>query len=291
MKLSAQATAFSLCALSALPLSACMAPTATDARVSQVSDPALASGTAPISSGTLPVSAGATSVPTAVPASRSWVTDALVFNGTGTSASDTASVVNILTTHGLTHKTVTSAQLNALSAADLRSYGLIIWPGGVAKQQNDSLTAVTLNRVYSAVHDDGVGYVGFCAGAFEAGNYGSWGLGLTSQGFDYYQLESQGVVTAMVDATFANGSVRSLVWYGGPQLNGFGKIVAKYADGNPAIAEDEVGKGYVVLSGPHPEAPQGWRDGPGLTDRDGLDYDIALELFKAALHHVPLSSF
>lgn len=42
-----------------------------------------------------------------------------------------------------------------------------------------------------------------------------------------------------------------------------GGVVARYSDGKAAISQAYSGKGFVVLSGPHPEAPQGWRNTAG----------------------------
>ena len=47
----------------------------------------------------------------------------------------------------------------------------------------------------------------------------------------------------------------------GPQLAGWGDVVAKYPDGTPAIVEGTAAAGRVILSGIHPEAPENWRHG------------------------------
>lgn len=237
-----------------------------------------------------PTDSGSPTSPPA-PQQRQYATDVLIFNGIGTASDDTASIQQIVGSRGLTQKTVSSAQLNAMTAEDLRQYGVIVWPGGLAKTQNDSLTAEARQNVYEAVAEGGVGYVGFCAGAFIAGSYGSWGLELAPFDFPYYYLENQGYTKAMVNVTFADGSARDLIWYGGPELATFGQVLAKYPDGTTAIAQDRVGKGLMILSGPHPEAPSSWKS--GLSDSDGTapDQDYAYQLIQAAMKQQPLPSF
>ena len=93
---------------------------------------------------------------------------------------------------------------------------------------------------------------------------------------------------AMVDVKFADGSVRNLVWWGGPITPEWpGGVIARYETGDPAISQTWSGKGFVVVSSPHPEAPQGWRSTAG-TDSDGLDDDVAIQLIRAALDQKPL---
>lgn len=236
--------------------------------------------------------ANAATTPSAVaPTSeqRTQSTDVLVFDGTATAYGDGDAIASILESHNTTYRRVSSDELDSMSLDDISQYKLIIWPGGYAGQMSDSLRQSTRENIRQAVNDRGVGYVGICAGAFIAVSADTKnGLGIIkADSLPYYHLEDEGTDDAMVKLDLGNGNSQSLVWWGGPYLpeklfpNG---IISRYSDTNqPAIAQTMSGKGLVILSGPHPEAPQNWRTKLGLEDSDGLDQDLAWKLFNAAL--------
>jgi glutamine amidotransferase-like uncharacterized protein len=169
---------------------------------------------------------------------------------------------------------------------------------------SSSLRTSTRERIRKAVVENGVSYVGICAGAFiavsppakEGATGPAWGLSLVTNPMDptdllpYYHLEEEGIEDAMVDVQLYDGTTRSLVWWGGPYLPEFPKgVIARYGDTKqPAIVETWAGKGLMILAGPHPEAPANWRTKLGLTDSDGLDQNIAWNLINAALMKSPL---
>jgi len=76
----------------------------------------------------------------------------------------------------------------------------------------------------------------------------------------------------------------------GPQFTGWGATVGKYPDGTPAIVEGEAGRGWVVLSGVHPEAPEGWRRGMKFTTPASADHEYAATLIQSAMNRVSLAS-
>ncbi|MFI5076014.1 MAG: hypothetical protein ACHQRO_01665, partial [Vicinamibacteria bacterium] len=78
-------------------------------------------------------------------------------------------------------------------------------------------------------------------------------------------------------------------WEDGPQLAGWGAPIATYPDGTPAIVEGAVGRGWVVLSGVHPEAPESWRDGMTFRTPAAADNAFAATLIRAALDRTPLA--
>lgn len=227
-------------------------------------------------------------------AADSYDTDVLIYNGTGTATSDAASVEAILDERGTTYRTVSSDELNNMTEEELKNFGVIVWPGGKAKRMADSLTPEARERIRKAVVEEGVGFVGFCAGAFIAGTYPwnpTWGLEFSSIDFPYYYKNDEGYEATMEKVTFSDGSVRDLVWIGGPHLADFGNPVAKYQDGTVAIAQSWIGKGLMILSGPHPEAPDGWRVAYGLNDSDGADFEYTYELIQAALKQNPVATY
>jgi glutamine amidotransferase-like uncharacterized protein len=67
--------------------------------------------------------------------------------------------------------------------------------------------------------------------------------------------------------------------------------VGKYPDGTPAIVEGSSGKGWVILSGVHPEAPENWRGGMTFTTPASVDNAYAGKLIDAALHRTLLPHY
>jgi len=67
--------------------------------------------------------------------------------------------------------------------------------------------------------------------------------------------------------------------------------VGKYPDGTPAIVEGSSGKGWVILSGVHPEAPASWRTGMTFTTSVAVDNAYAGTLILAALNGTSLPHY
>lgn len=230
---------------------------------------------------------------------HAYTTDVLIFNGVGVSTSDWQTTETIVKNAGLSYQLVNSTQTNALTLDQLASFGMMIVPGGYGNQITSGVTAATRLKIRRAVRERGLGYLGFCAGAWTAvdpevalDKQASYGFGVAEgTHLSLYHPNGGTPTAAIVDVTFADGTHRDLVWWGGPYTPEWsGGVVARYKTGEPAISQTVAGNGYVVVSGPHPEAPQGWRNTAG-TDSDGLDYDIALDLIQAALNHTPLAVF
>jgi len=73
-------------------------------------------------------------------------------------------------------------------------------------------------------------------------------------------------------------------WEDGPEFTGWGAVVGKYPDGTPAIVEGWSGKGWVILCGVHPEAPEEWRRGMNFTTPASAANAYAGTLIDAAVH-------
>ena len=235
-----------------------------------------------------------------ISASRAYSTDVMVFNGAGAWQDEVTSLESILTTNGATYREVNSADLDAMSVDDIAKFGLLIFPGGAGGTEAAGISVATHANLREAVQVRGVSYLGFCAGAFiavapapAAGQDVSYGVGVVAGPvLGYYTLENQGVTIAMTLESFPDGSTRDLIWYGGPVTpNTPNGVIAKYPTGDPAISEMWSGKGFVILSGPHPAAPQSTRDAFGLVDTDGLDFTLAWQLISAALNQTILPTF
>jgi hypothetical protein len=91
----------------------------------------------------------------------------------------------------------------------------------------------------AAVHDavqHGLNYLGICAGAFLAGNFRGSNFNLTGVRFAFYADEARGIRKEAVAVHAAAGPMLDQYWEDGPQLSGWGAVVARYPDGTPASA-------------------------------------------------------
>jgi glutamine amidotransferase-like uncharacterized protein len=215
----------------------------------------------------------------------------LLFNGRGTSAGDVAAVENILRDAHLSYATASSRQLGAMTAAQLGTYQLLIVPGGNFVEIGRGLTSGAVANVREAVQG-GLNYLGICGGAFFAGNSPYNGLNLTSGvRFPFYAAEARGIRKAAVQIAIAGSSPLEQYWEDGPQLTGWGDVVATYDDGTPAIAQGKFGTGWVMLLGTHPEAPDSWHRGLRFSSSGTAARTYATTLITAALNATPLHHY
>jgi glutamine amidotransferase-like uncharacterized protein len=217
-------------------------------------------------------------------ATHANIAPVLLFNGTGTSPGDVAALKKILSSEHLNYSTVNSPRLNGMSESQIREYRLLIVPGGNFELIGNSLTSSTAANINNAAQN-GLNYLGICAGAFFAGNSPYNGLNLTSGvRFGFYAAEARGIRKAPVAVTAARGQTLDQYWEDGPQLTGWGVVVGKYPDGTPAIVEGPFGNGWMVLTGVHPEAPASWRRGMDFRTPVNVDNAYAAKLIRAALN-------
>ncbi len=232
---------------------------------------------------------------------REYQTGALIYNGASTATGDPEALVEILDSHGLDYQLATSEEMNAMSLEDFSKFGVIIWPGGYAGYMSESLLPSTRALIKQAVREQGVGYVGICAGAFMAisppallGEEGpAWGLSLIPGDIlPYYHLEDKGVEHSLITVESANHSYHTMLWWGGPTLpESPHGVITRYSDTDePAITQTWAGKGLVLLAGPHPESPEEWPAKLGLTDPDPVNRDITWGMVKAALTQQPMTT-
>jgi glutamine amidotransferase-like uncharacterized protein len=216
----------------------------------------------------------------------------LLFNGTGVSPNDVAAVEKILDDKHLNFSTVNSSELNSMSQSQLMSHHLLIFPGGNFIDMGNSLTKNTAASIRYAVQH-GLNYLGICAGAFLAGNSAYYnGFNLTSGvTFGFYSAEDGGVHKAAVAITSFGGQTLDQYWEDGPQLTGWGAVVAKYPDDTPAVTEGKCGTGYVILAGIHAEAPAGWRGDMVFNTPVSADNAYAGTLISAAMNDVSLPHY
>jgi glutamine amidotransferase-like uncharacterized protein len=218
----------------------------------------------------------------------------LLFVGTGTSSGAVSATKTILGNLSLTYATATSSQLNGMSESAMKAYKLFVMPGGNAITISQNLKSATITNLHNAIVNDGLNYIGICAGGFFAGNSGIYhylDLTLSSVWFDYYADEFKGIYKEAVEVKDSSGTKLDQYWENGPQFTGWGKIVGKYPDGTPAIVEGNAGKGWVILSGVHPEAPESWRTGMTFTTSAAVDNAYAQTLVTAALNGTSLPHY
>jgi len=215
----------------------------------------------------------------------------LLFDGTGTSPNDVAAIETLLEKNQIAYSTASSAQLGEMSAARLRSYQLIIIPGGDFTRIGNGLRKETTAKLRDAVQH-GVNYLGICGGAFFAGRSPYNGLNLTSGvQFDFYSAEARGVRKTAVLISGAKAPALDQYWEDGPQLSGWGTVVGRYPDGTPAVVQGQSGKGWIILTGVHPEAPESWRGEMEFATPASVDHAYAITLIRAALERRPLPHF
>jgi len=229
--------------------------------------------------------------PTLPPAVKS-AQPVLLYVGKGTSATDVPAVEGILKSLNLGYSTADENQLDAMTEPVLGGYTLLIVPGGNSIVIGDNLSGNATTTIRNAVAQYGLHYLGICAGAFFGGYSIYNGVDLTSGvAFDFYNAEFQGIHIEAVEITTAVGGPLDVYWNDGPQLSGWGNVVAKYPDGTPAITEGTSGNGFVILTGVHLEAPAGWREGMTFTTPVSVDVAYAGTVIQAALQGTPLPHF
>ena len=215
----------------------------------------------------------------------------LLYTGTGTSANDVAAVETVLEDRHLAYSTANSRQLNGLSESQLMAYRLMIVPGGDFIAMGDSLTPGATAKIHNAVQG-GLNYLGICAGAFLGGHASCNSLNLTSGvRFGFYAAERRGMRKAAVAITGVERQAIEHYWEDGPEFTGWGAIVGVYPDGTPAIVEGSSGKGWVVLSGVHSEAPESWRRGMSFVTPAKVANAYAGTVIEAALNRRRLPHF
>jgi len=227
----------------------------------------------------------------AVPLTSARVPPVLLFNGTGTSPNDVAAIESLMEKSEISYSTANSAQLDEMSAVRLRTYRLIIVPGGDFTRIGTGLKKDAAAKLRDAVQR-GVNYLGICGGAFFAGRSPYNGLNLTSGvQFGFYSAEARGIRKAAVPIAGAGTPTLDQYWEDGPQLTGWGAVVGRYPDGTPAVVQGQSGAGWIILAGVHPEAPESWRGGMDFTTPASVDHAYAVTLIRSALDRRPLPHF
>jgi hypothetical protein len=215
----------------------------------------------------------------------------LLFNGTGTLAADVSAWQTILNNLKLGYATANSSEMNSMTEWKLKTYKLLIVPGGNSATIGKYLTKTATTNIHNAVQA-GLHYFGGCAGGFFAGDSIYNGVNLTpGVWFNVYHNAGKGTGITAVEISYPNNTKLDQLWEYGPEFAGWGSIVAKYPDNTPAVVEGMFGSGWVILCGFHPESPASWRNGLTFTTSVAVDQAYAATLVTAALHGTSLPHF
>ncbi|MFC4604602.1 BPL-N domain-containing protein [Rhodococcus kronopolitis] len=143
--------------------------------------------------------------------------------------------------------------------------------------------------VRAFVHGGG-NYLGFCLGAYLAGT--GPGFGLIPEQVNRY-MDTEGSEVHDTDDTVVavdwRGGQRHMFFQDGPQFTGdwvaapATTVLARYRTGTVAAAVTGYGAGRVGVVGPHPEADESWYSGPGLTNPDGIRFDLGHDLIATTV--------
>ena len=215
----------------------------------------------------------------------------LLFNGTGTLSADVSAWETILKNLELSYATANSSAMNSMTVTKLKTYKLLIVPGGNSRTIGKYLTKTATANMHNAVQA-GLHYLGICEGGFFGGYSIYNGLNLTSGvWFNVYHNGGNGTGITAVEISYPNNTKLDQLWADGPEFAGWGSIAGKYPDHTPAVAESKSGLGWVILCGFHPEAPASWRNGLTFTTSAAADNAYAGKLVTAALNGTWLPHF
>ncbi|MGY0004241.1 BPL-N domain-containing protein [Micromonospora sp. I033] len=136
--------------------------------------------------------------------------------------------------------------------------------------------------------DDGGHYLGFCLGAYLAA--AEPGFGLIDGKVDQY-ISTDGASVDNTDDTIIpvrwRGRVRHMYFQDGPTFHlrpgASGTVLATYDTGAAAAVVARYGAGRVGLVGPHPEADRAWYADAGLTNPDGIRFDLGHDLIRSTM--------
>lgn len=226
-------------------------------------------------------------------------TDVLIYGGVLSWNDEIDSIKGLLTAQNKTYVEYNDAKMNSLSLEDLKGFSLVIFPGGNSDRVSENLTPETKRHLRDAIVENGLNYLGLCAGAWlvispepieQANHYGfqlQRGPWLQQTSFHHEKLEFK-----IVQALLPGGVSRRLLWFGGPITPEIpGGVIARYSDGSPAATQMRTGKGFVIISGLHPTANKEILKDLGLFDREAIAPELAWTMIEAALYGKPMAAF
>ena len=210
--------------------------------------------------------------------------DAVVYRGPATTPGCPEAAAAAVRAAGLTVDYIGPRERRKLDERGLAGVRLYVQPGGGELEDSWPYVKSAKNLVRGFVEGGGR-YVGFCLGAYLAGE--GPGFRLIPGDTDQYITSKKASVRHDGDAIVTvmwGDEQRPLYFQDGPVIllskKADAQILARYDNGLPAAAICRVGAGAVGLVGPHPEASEDWFTDVGLAppERDGLD--LAVDLIR-----------
>ncbi|KAJ4258918.1 hypothetical protein NW762_008005 [Fusarium torreyae] len=142
-------------------------------------------------------------------------------------------------------------------------------------------------------------YVGICLGAYLAGHTDGYGLlpegAETGQEITQHgaQVKTEDDTIIQVDWTFESGRTEKKRWtyfQDGVVIKGLnnpspGRVIGRdFKNGDVAAYVTPYGKGSVGLVGIHPEADEEWYEDEGISNPEGVKFDIGYDFIEATLN-------
>ncbi|GAA1572318.1 BPL-N domain-containing protein [Dactylosporangium maewongense] len=176
----------------------------------------------------------------------------------------------------------------ALSADSLAGASVYAQPGGGDVRQAWRRMRGHAEEVRNFVHGGG-NYLGFCLGAYLAAADPGFGL-LAGVGVEGYIYSAEATVHDQDDTVVGvawRGRRRHMFFQDGalfrPKPGTPVTVLATYDTGGAAAVVTGYGSGRVGLVGPHPEADRSWYDDAGLSNPDGIQFDLGHDLIESTL--------
>ncbi|MEV0133017.1 BPL-N domain-containing protein [Dactylosporangium sp. NPDC050688] len=216
---------------------------------------------------------------------------ALVYRGPAACAGCSEAVAALLrgAPSGLRTEFCGPGEDRALSADSLAGAAVYAQPGGGDVRQAWRRLRGHAEDVRGFVHGGG-NYLGFCLGAYLAGADPGFGL-LSGVGVEGYIYSAEAKVRDPDDTVVGvdwRGQRRHMYFQDGAlfrlRSGATATILATYDTGGAAAVVTGYGTGRVGLVGPHPEADPSWYADAGLTNPDGIRYDLGHDLIESTLH-------
>ncbi|KAA0016577.1 hypothetical protein FOY51_26000 [Antrihabitans cavernicola] len=215
---------------------------------------------------------------------------ALVYRGPASCAGCSEAVAHLLQTHPTPFRAVFCGpdEDTPLTAASLAKAVVYAQPGGGTLSPAWRKMRAHAHDLRTWVHGGGH-YLGFCLGGYLAGS--SPGFGLVPGGIGRYIDSDEATVHNTDDTVIPirwRHQQRHMFFQDGPTFpdatHTATTVLARYDNDLPAALVATYGAGRVGVVGPHPEADLTWYTGIGLTNPDGIRYDLGHDLIAATIH-------
>lgn len=214
---------------------------------------------------------------------------ALVYRGPASCSGCSESVAALLqnTRHGFHTEFCGPNEKQQISPETLAKAVVYAQPGGGDLDVAWRRMRSHANDIRDFVHNGGH-YLGFCLGAYLAGRTPGFTLlpGDTAEYVGTADATVQGTDDTIVEVRW-RGQPRHMYFQDGPmfrlQSDASATVLATYSGGEPAAVVAAYGSGWVGAVGPHPEADRSWYSGSGLTNPDGIRFDLGYDLVESTV--------